>query len=231
MKRLLAIVLLAGLGPSCGPGSLGLLFYFNLLATVNVTDTFTLTGISTGVSGSRTYYLNCTTDQANLAIGTTLTSGSIRLQVLDGNGKEVHDNRYEATLLGGLTAFTSSKGHAGLWTLKFSFHNAIWTGDLTLTADKTPDPDVIDIGGTGSLDTSWTFNPGWTAADVNVTVGGMTDGIVHIRLWDGNGDKVLDQFFFGISGSTVKANGAAGHWTAQIVFDSCISVGAVTLGQ
>src|SRR4029078_2737761 len=101
-------------------------------------------------------------------------------------------------------------------TPELTAQHGMCTASLTPTAEKTPDPDVIDIGGTGSLDTSWTFNPGWTAADVNVTVGGMTDGIVHLRLWDGSGDKVLDEFFCGVAGSTVKANGAAGHWTAQI---------------
>src|SRR5690349_5111782 len=100
MKRLLAILLVAGLGPSCGPGSLGAFLNFGLIVPVNVPDTFTISGVGVGISGSGSYLWDCSTGQANVVIGSTLTAGWIRLQAWDGNGKLVHDNRYEATLLG-----------------------------------------------------------------------------------------------------------------------------------
>jgi len=231
MKRLLGILLAVGLGSGCGPGSLGTFINFSLIVPVNVPDTFTISGVGSGVSGSGTYLWDCSTGQANVVIGTTLTAGSIRLQAWDGNGKLVHDNRYEASLLGAVTAFTSSKGHAGTWELKFTFHNALWSGNLTVTADTTPDPDVIDIGGTGSQDSSMLFEPGWTAADVNITVAGMASGTIRIRLWDDTGAKVYDDIFFGIAGGTAKANGVAGDWTVQIDFNSCINAGAIVISQ
>ncbi len=50
MKRLLAILLVAGLGPSCGPGSLGAFLNFGLIVPVNVPDTFTISGVGVGIS-------------------------------------------------------------------------------------------------------------------------------------------------------------------------------------
>jgi len=232
MKRLLAILLVAGLGPSCGPGSLGWFVNFSMLAPISVPDTFTIAGVGTNVSGSGSYLWDCSTGQANVTLGTSLIDGTIRLQVWDGNGMLVHDNKYEASLNGGLTAFTAADGASGIWTLKFIFRNAFWAGDITLTADTTPDPDAITIAGTGSQDSVMKFEPGWTANDVNITVAGMTSGTVAIEMWDGNGTKVYDDIFFGIAGmNDTVSGGAAGTWLVRIEFKSCINVGAITISQ
>jgi hypothetical protein len=232
MKRLLAILLVAGLGPSCGPGSGGSFISFNLVVPINLPDTFTLTGVATDVSGSATYLWDCSANQANITLGTAFTNGTIRLQVWDGNGMLVHDNKYEATLAGGLTAFTAANGASGLWTLKFTFRNAMWAGDIVLTADTTPNPDAITIGGTGSQDSVLKYEPGWTANDVKITVAGMTSGIVAITMWDGNGTKVYEDIFFGIAGmNDTVSGGAAGTWLVRIEFDSCLNVGAITISQ
>jgi hypothetical protein len=152
--------------------------------------------------------------------------------VWDGNGMLVHDNKYEATLAGGLTAFTAADGTSGLWTLKFTFRNAMWAGDIVLTADTTPDPDAITIGGTGSQDSVLKYEPGWTANDVNITVAGMTSGIITITMWDGNGTKVYEDIFFGIAGmNDTVSGGAAGTWLVRIEFESCLNVGAITISQ
>lgn len=231
MKRLLGMILAGGLCAGCDPSSVGLFINVDILFATNTNDNFTIAGVATSVSGSRTYSWNCSTDQANVTIGSTLTAGWIRLQAWDDNGKLVHDNRYEAALIGAVTSFTAADGQAGNWTLKFTFHNALFSGALTVQADSLPDPDEITVAGATSLDVTWVFEPGWTANPVNVDIAGMSSGTVRVRLWDGNGDLAYDNTFFGIGGGTATPTGAAGVWRVQLDFHSCISLGAVSLGQ
>ena len=232
MKRLLGILLAGGLWTGCGADSaLDLLININILVVTNDPDDFAIAGVATNISGSESYLWDCSTGQANLSIGATLMNGWVRLQAWDDNGKLVHDNRYEASLTGGVTAFTKSGGAPGIWTLKFTFREAFWTGALTVKADTLNDPDAVDIGGTGALDVTWIFEPGWDANPVNVTVGGMSGGSIRIRLWDGDGHLVYDDVFFGIAGGTATPSGAAGVWMVQLDFNDCLSAGAVTLAQ
>jgi hypothetical protein len=233
MKRILGAILAAGLWTGCGvdgPGG-GLVFNVDLIVATNTPDSFSIAGVSTSFSGARTYSWSCSQGQANLSIGSTLTAGSIRLEAFDGTGALVHDNTYEAVLIGGVTAFTKAGASAGTWTLKFTFSNALWTGALTVTADTSNLPDQVSVGGTGALDVSWIYQPGWSASPVNVSVGGMSGGSVRIRLWDGGNTLVFDQTVLGVSSYTATPSGAAGVWTVQIDYNSAIGVGAVTLGQ
>jgi len=231
MKRLLGILLAGGLCAGCDPSSVGLLINVNILVVTNTPDTYTIAGVSTGISGTRTDSWQCSKGQANITIGSTLMSGWIRIQAWDDNGMLVHDNRYEAALVGAVTAFTAADGQAGTWTLKFTFHNAMFSGALTVKADTLDDPDAITVAGATSLDVSWVFEPGWDTNPVNVDVAGMSSGTVRVRLWDGNGTLVLDGTYFGIGGGTASPTGAAGVWRVQLDFNSCISLGAVTIGQ
>src|SRR5204863_6218661 len=169
--------------------------------------------------------------QANISVGSTLTNGSVRLEVWDGANSLVHDNTYESVLIGGVDTFTKSGGVPGTWTLRFTFHNALFTGAFTVHADTLDDADSLSIGGTGSLDVSWIYQPGWGATPVHVSAGGMSAGSVRVRLWDGNGTLVLDQTVSTVSAFTTDVSGAAGVWTVQIDFFSAAVAGAVTLSQ
>ena len=231
MKRLLGMLLAGGLCAGCGPDSAGLLINLDILVVTNTDNDFTIAGVSTGINGTRSYSWKCDEGQANITIGATLTAGYIRLQAWDAGGTLVHDNRYEATLLGAVKAFTKSGGTPGIWTLKWTFHNAMWSGGLTVKADTFNDPDAIDIGGTGALDVSWIFQPYWDANPVNINVGGLSGDYIRIRLWDGTGALVYDDYFFGGGGGPATPSGAAGVWTVQIDFNSVVSAGAVTLSQ
>jgi hypothetical protein len=233
MKRLLGAILAAALGSGCGvdgPGG-GVLFNIDLIVATNTPDSFSIAGISTSFSGTRTYSWSSSKGQANLSIGSTLTSGSIRLEAFDGSGALVHDNTYEAVLIGGVTAITKAGGAPGTWTLRFTFSNALWSGALTVDADVSNLADEISIGGTGGLDVSWIFQPGWDANPVTISIGGMSSGSVRIRLWDGAGTAVFDQTVSGGAAYSATPTGAAGVWTVQIDYNSAIGVGAVTLSQ
>jgi len=232
MKYFWASLLALGLGTGCGTGNgTDLLLNLDLLVATNTPDTFSIAGVSTSLSDTRTYSWSCSTGQANLSIGSTLTNGSIRLEVRDAANALVHDNTYEAALIGGVTAFTKSGGTAGTWTLKFTFSHALFTGALTVKADTLADADHISIGGTGALDTTWIYQPGWNTTTVNVSIGGMSSGSIRVQIWDGGGTLVYDQSNGGISGITGTPTGAAGVWLVQIDFNSVVSAGAVTLSQ
>jgi hypothetical protein len=231
MKRLLGMILAGGLCAGCDPRSVGVFVNVEVLVVTNTDDNFTIAGVGTNINGSRTYAWNCSTNQANVTIGSNLTAGWIRLQAWDHDGKLVHDNRYEAALIGAVTSFTAADGTLGSWTLKFTFHDALFSGALTVNADTLPDPDEITVAGATSLDVTWIFEPGWTANPVNVDIAGMSSGTVRVRLWDGANTLVYDNVFFGIGGGTATPTGAAGVWRVQLDFNSCISLGAVSLGQ
>jgi hypothetical protein len=203
----------------------------DLLVATNNPDSFSIAGVSTSFSGTRSFSWSCSKGQANFSLGSTLTHGSIRLEAFDSTGALVHDNTYEATLIGGVDAVTRSGAASGTWTLRFTFDHALWTGALTVTADTLDEADLISVGGTGALDVSWIYQPGWTASPVHVSIGGMSSGSVRLRLWDSTGALVLDQTATGISAISADATGAAGVWTVQIDFDHAVSAGGVSLSQ
>jgi len=234
MKWILSALLAGLFGVGCGSGGGGgtdLLFDLDVVVATNNPDSFSIAGVSTSLSGTRSYSWSCSKGQANLSLGSALTHGSIRLQAFDSTGASVHDNTYEATLIGGITALTKSGAAAGTWTLIFTFDHALWSGALTVTADTLNEPDEISIGGTGALTVSWIYQPGWDATPVHVSIGGVSGGSVRVRLWDGNGTLVFDQTATGISSITMDGSGAAGVWTVQIDFDDAVSAGGVTLSQ
>jgi hypothetical protein len=107
----------------------------------------------------------------------------------------------------------------------------MWTGALTVHADTFDDPDQISIGGTGALDSSWIFEPGWDTTPVNVSIGGVSGGSIRVRVWDGNGTSVLDQTVTTVGTFTAGPTGAAGLWMVQIDYNSAVGAGAVTLSQ
>ncbi len=231
MYRTLGAILILGLAAGCGDSGTNLLFDLDLVVVTNNPDDFSIAGVTTSLTTTRTYSWSSSKGQANLSIGSTLTSGSIRLEVWDKNGTLVHDNTYEAALIGGVTAFTMSGGVSGTWTLRFTFDHALFTGALTVKADTLDDPDEVSVGGTGDLDCSWIFRPGWDATPVGVSIGGVAGGSIRVRLWDGGNTLVLDQTVSGAASFTANPSGVAGVWTAQIDYTSAIGAGAVTLSQ
>ncbi len=232
MKRLLGALLAGTLWTGCGSdGGTDLLFDVDLVVATNTPDSFSIAGVSTSLSTTRTYTWSCSKGQANVSIGSTLTHGYVRLEVWDDANTLVHDNTYEAVLIGGIDTFTRSGGAAGIWTLRFTFHDALFTGALTVHADTLDQNDAISIGGTGSLDVSWIFEPGWDATPVHVSAGGMSAGTVRVRVWDGNGALVLDQTVSTVSAYTTDVSGAAGVWTVQLDFSAAAVAGGVTLSQ
>src|SRR5262249_33677019 len=112
MKWILTGILALGFGAGCGASSdgTGIIFNIDLIVATNTPDAFSIAGISTSFSGTRTYSWSNSKGQANISIGSTLTNGSIRLEAWDGSGTLVHDNTYEAVLIGGVTVFTKSGG-------------------------------------------------------------------------------------------------------------------------
>jgi hypothetical protein len=233
MKRLLGAILAAALWSGCGGTGVGtsLIVNVDLVVATNTPDSFSIAGVSTSLSTTRTYTWSCSEGQANLSIGSELLNGWIRLEVWDGAGALVHDNTYDSVLIGGVSAFTRSGGASGLWTLKFTFHDAFFTGALTLTADTAGLADAISIGGTGSLNCSWIYEPHWTTDPVHVSAGGMSAGTVRVQIWDGAGTLVLDQLVSTISAYTTDVTGSAGVWTVQLDFSAAAVAGAVTLSQ
>ena len=232
MKWMLSALLAILFGTGCvSDGTTDILLAIDLVVATNTADSFTIAGVSTSFSGSRSYSWSCSKGQANVSIGSTLTHGSIRLEAFDSTGALVHDNTYEATLIGGVTTITKAGAATGTWTLTFTFDHALWTGALTVTADTANEADEISIGGIGSLDVSWIFQPGWDTNPVHVNVGGMSSGSIRVRLWDGTGTLVFDQTATGISALNVDATGAAGVWTVQFDFDHAVSAGGITLSQ
>jgi hypothetical protein len=236
MKRLAGAILAGALWTGCGAdGGTDLIFNIDLIVATNNPDNFSIAGVSTSYSGSRTYNWSCSTGQANISLGTELLDGSIRLQVWDGDGDLVHDNTYEAVLIGGVNVFTKSQPDPvapETWTLKFTFNDAFWTGALTVKADTFPDPDEISIGGTGAdLDGSWIFEPGWDGNDVNISIGGVTGGTIRVRIWDGGATLKEDATVTTGATYTNIVTGVAGVWMVQIDFTNAAGAGAITVGQ
>jgi hypothetical protein len=232
MKRLLGALFAGTLWTGCGSdGGTELLLGVDLVVATNTPDSFSIAGVSTSLSATRTYRWSSSKGQANISVGSTFTHGSVRLEAWDGAGALVHDNTYEAVLIGGVDTFTKAGGTPGAWTLRFTFQDALFSGALTVRADTLDEPDAVSIGGTGSLDVSWIFQPGWNANPVHVSAGGMSAGTVRIRLWDGGGTLVLDQTVATVSAFTTDVSGAAGVWTIQLDFSAAAVAGAVTLTQ
>jgi hypothetical protein len=79
MKRLLAILLVAGLGPSCGPAASAWFINLDLLVVTSVPDTFTIAGVASG--DQRVAHLLLGLQHAawpTFPSGSTLTAGSVR---------------------------------------------------------------------------------------------------------------------------------------------------------
>jgi hypothetical protein len=233
LKRWIGTFLGAALWTGCGSGGAGSSSFVNvdLVVATNAPDSFSIAGVSSSLNATRTYKWSCSKGQANLSIGSELLSGWIRIEVLDGAGTLVHDNTYDSVLIGAVTAFTRSGGASGFWTLTFTFHDALFTGALTLSADTADAADTISVGGTGSLDSSWVFQPGWDGNPVHVSAGGMSAGSVRVRIWDGSATLVLDQTVSTVSAYTTDVTGTAGIWTVQLDFSAAAVAGGVSLSQ
>jgi hypothetical protein len=231
MKKSILGALFAALAGGCGDTGTDLLFDLDLVVVTNNADDFSIAGVSTALTTTRTYSWSCSTGQANLSIGSTLSNGSIRLEVHDNAGNLVHDNTYCAVLIGGITAFTKSGGAAGTWTLKFTFDHALFTGAITVKADTLSNADGISVGGTGALDGVLIFEPGWNTTALNVSIGGVSSGNIHVTITDGAGFEVFNQTNGAVTALNANPSGAAGVWLVQIDFDHTVGAGAVTISQ
>lgn len=236
MKRLSILLLVAA---GCGGGGGGDDLFDALpgvdpiLIVVNEPDDFSLVGTGS-ISGTEFYDWPCSTPQANLTFAGGMTSGSIRLEVWDDAGVLVHDNVYPGTFAGGIDAVTAPGATPGLWTLRFTFSDALWSGAIELAADEFGDPDEIVVGGGYAFSATWFYQVGWGAGPAQVDVGsGLSAGSFRIRMWDGAGALVYDRTFWvgNPAVSEPTAAGVGGAWTVRIDFTSTANGGGIVLSQ
>jgi hypothetical protein len=199
---------------------------------VSAPDAFSVAPLGPVQNGSFSHPWSCSTGQANLSIA-GITGGSIGIEIEDDDGVVVHDNVYNGGLIGAITGMTSPDGAAGDWRLTFTFLNVSSLGAIDIDADVFDDPDDIVIAGAYSLDSSYEFEAGWGAGPANVTLASAISlGIVRIRIWDGDGDLVMDRTNLAIFVGAFNGDsnhGSAGTWRVRIDIDAVATAGAITI--
>jgi hypothetical protein len=222
----------------CGSSSTPFVPQVASVVVVNTADTFTVTLVGFGYSGTVDRMWSCSAAQAKLTLGSSMVGGSVHIVIQDNGGGTVYDNVHSNTM-GGLTVQTKPGGAPGTWHVVMSFSGATWTGAVVLDADTLPAPDAVSIGsGIGGSDT-YIFHGGWNATGgtpIQVTVAtGITGGSVRIRLWDpatpttspAPFDQTVNVGTPTLNGSITT--GGAGTWTVQIDFSSCVLGGAISI--
>ncbi|HTF56662.1 MAG TPA: hypothetical protein VK661_05440 [Planctomycetota bacterium] len=199
---------------------------------VNSPNTFTMVPMGPILNGTYAYTWSCGVGQANLTIA-GITGGSIRIEIEDGAGAIVHDNRYDGGLMGAISAMTSPDGASGDWRLRFTFENVASVGAIAIDADLYDDPDDITIAGAYALESTYFYEAGWPAGPAQVTLASAISlGTVRIRMWDGNGALVMDRTNFAIFIGAFNGDsdsGAAGTWRIRIDVDAVATAGAITI--
>ena len=80
---------------------------------VNVADSFTVTLVGFGYSGSVDQNWSCSGTQAKVTLGTSMFGGSAHIVIQDNAGTTVYDNTHSGSI-GGITVQTSPGGVPGI---------------------------------------------------------------------------------------------------------------------
>ena len=198
----------------------------------NAPDAFTVLPVGPVRNGSYSYTWLCSANQANLTVA-GVAGGRVRIEIFDESGERVHDNTYEGSLGGALSAMTSPHGQGGLWTLEFTYSDVTSVGSIDIQADLVNEPDHILLAGAYDLQSSFVYQAAWEAGSGKVHIASaITCGTVHVRMWDGNGDLVLSctdaGTYVGLADGESK-QGAAGIWTIRIDVGAVATAGAITI--
>ncbi|HEU4334172.1 MAG TPA: hypothetical protein VFT32_06710 [Candidatus Eisenbacteria bacterium] len=195
-------------------------------------DQFSVVPLGPISNDTYSYSWSCSAPQANLAIA-GVSGGAIRIEIEDDAGATVHDNWFDGGLVGAITAMTAPDGAPGDWRIRLTFSGVLSIGAIDIHADVFDDPDEITIAGSYALQSSYEFQAGWPAGPAKVTIASaIALGTVRVRMWDGDGDLVLDRtnlaIFIGLSDGH-SHSGAAGTWTIRIDIDAVATAGAITI--
>jgi hypothetical protein len=195
-------------------------------------DSFSMIPIGPVMNGTFEYDWSCSESQANLTIA-GITGGSIRIEIEDDAGTVVHDNFYDGGLIGAIDAMTSPDGAPGDWTVRFTFQDVASIGAIDIEADTFDQPDDITIAGAYALNSTYEYEAGWPAGPARATIASAISlGTVRIRMWDGDGDLVMDRTNFAIFVGAFNGDshsGAAGTWRIRIDIDAVATAGAITI--
>ncbi|HEU4334171.1 MAG TPA: hypothetical protein VFT32_06705 [Candidatus Eisenbacteria bacterium] len=200
----------------------------------NAPDTFTVLPLGAVRNGFYSYPWLCSADQANLTVA-GVTGGSVRIRILDVNSTTVHDNTFEGSLGGSLSAMTSPDGKSGLWTIEFTYDDITSVAVIDIQADLLGEPDHIELAGAYDLQSSFVYRVQWAAGGAKVTLASaISDGTVQVRMWDGNGNLVLSctdlGTYVGLSEGE-STHGTAGIWTVRIDVGAVATSGSITIHQ
>lgn len=215
--------------PACGGfGGPGGNLQTATVVVVNNADTFSVSIVGFDCDETVDQNWTCTTGQANLTIGSSVSAGSVDIVVYDGAGAVVYANSHNA--VSGLTVQTRPGGTSGTWRVVTAFSDATLAGAITLNADTAP-PDADQVTLTSVFGTSdfYTFHAGWGAVSANVIIGGVSAGSLAVVIRDGSNAEVFNMAVpsGGFSGTT--SPGQAGTWTIELDFSGASLAGSVSI--
>ena len=236
--RNVAIVLglaLAGCGPD--GGSSGGIPFGSAGAdpmVFNAPDAFMVMPLGNVRNGSYSYPWPCSSGQANLTVS-GVTGGRLRIRILDNDGVPVHDNTFEGSLGGALSAMTAPHGKSGLWTIECIYVDVTSVGSIDIQADLVGAPDDIELSGAYALQSSFVYQAEWAEGNGKVDLGSaISCGTVQVRMWDGHGNLVLsctnDGTYVGLADGESEI-GAAGTWTIRVDVGATATAGAISIGH
>lgn len=232
MRKPLLLALLAALGPAClstNPGAI------SQVIVVNTGDTFTVTLVGIGYSGTVDQNWACSTPQANVTLGTSMLGGSVHIVVRDNANTVVYDNSHSGSM-GAINVQTMPGGVAGTWRVTMTFSGCSWAGAIVIDADTLPQPDAIAIGSGISTSDSNLYQAGWdaTVTPVHVSVAtGLNSGSIRIRIWNPAAPPGTPTYDVTVTSASpavsVDVAGGPGTWTVQIDFNGAALGGAISI--
>jgi len=199
---------------------------------ISAPDSFSVVPLGPIQNGVFEYDWSCGASQANLTIA-GIAGGSLRIEIEDDAGALVHDNWFDGGLIGAISGITSPDGAPGDWRIRLTFQNVASVGAIDIDADLFDDPDDIVIAGSYSMQSTFEYEAGWPSGPARVTIASaIALGTVRVRMWDGQGDLVMDRtnlaiFIGAFNGDS--HSGAAGTWRIRIDIDAVATAGAITI--
>jgi len=200
-------------------------------SAVDTEGSFSLAESKLEHTSTDVYGWSCKSPQAELSIEGSLSEGTFRLEILDGAGSVVHDNTYSASFQFSLASRTRPAGVPGLWTLRFTFSNATWSGSIELEEDSGNDD--IEIDGSYDFSGALQFQVGGASGHGTVEVASShSQGGLRIRVWDGQGVLRYDRTISGPSNTLIDETtqwGSAGVWNVRLDFLSAVGGSSILL--